>query len=145
MKVLNLQCAQGHGFEGWFGSDDDYQQQSARGLIECPSCADKTVLRLPSAPRLNLVTSRQDSAGSATVEQHGSVEALWMQVVRHVIANTEDVGQRFADEARRMHYGEVEPRDIRGQTTPEQARALDEEGIEVYTLPVLDVLKGPAH
>ncbi|MEY4751293.1 MAG: hypothetical protein RIQ60_3507 [Pseudomonadota bacterium] len=181
MKVLDLQCAQGHGFEGWFGSDDDYQQQTARGLLECPLCADKSVRRLPSAPRLNLVTARQGSpagraaaarqadgaavaqvaaaraeapssgravtaaAAPAGTPEQQSVEALWMQAVRHVMANTQDVGQRFAEEARRMHYGETELRGIRGQTTPEEARALDEEGIEVYSLPVPAVLKGPAH
>jgi hypothetical protein len=168
MKVLNLQCGQGHGFEGWFGSDDDYQQQSQRGLLECPLCADKTVRRLPSAPRLNLGAARpaephasdrprlpaERGAPSGHPAQHGSdaatpeqqsVEALWMQAVRHVMAHTQDVGGRFAEEARRMHYGEAETRGIRGRTTPEEARALDDEGIEVYSLPMPDLFTGPTH
>jgi hypothetical protein len=180
MKVLNLQCSHGHGFEGWFGSDDDYQQQSRGGLLECPLCADKAVRRLPSAPRLNLggsrpqqqqasraeraieratdmsvqrlperANDRQADASAqaitvATPEQQ-SVEALWMQAVRHVMAHTQDVGGRFAEEARRMHYGEAELRGIRGRTTPDEARALDEEGIEVYALPMPEALKGPSH
>ncbi|MEY2688645.1 MAG: hypothetical protein RL375_2843 [Pseudomonadota bacterium] len=176
MKVFNLQCASGHGFEGWFASEDDFRRQTDSGLLECPLCADKTVRRLPSAPRLNLTTSRasgyapvlpasqstgssdrapvQDGAGvggdlvhvpaSGTPEQQ-SVEALWMEAVRHVLTHTQDVGARFADEARRMHYGEVESRGIRGRTTPEEARALDDEGIEIFMLPVPEALKGPQH
>jgi hypothetical protein len=83
-------------------------------------------------------------AHASTPEQQ-SVEALWMQAVRHVMAHTQDVGGRFAEEARRMHYGEAEVRGIRGRTTPAEARALDDEGIEVYSLPMPDLLTGPTH
>jgi hypothetical protein len=148
MKVLNLQCSLGHGFEGWFGSEDDYQSQFERGLVECPLCADKAVTRLPSAPRLNLSGSREDvtvpslaRAPAATPEQ-ASVEALWLGAVRHVMANTEDVGERFAEEARRIHYGETEHRGIRGRASTEDAQALRDEGIEVMALPLPAALKG---
>lgn len=148
MKVLNLQCSHGHGFEGWFGSEDDYQAQFERGLVECPLCADKAVTRLPSAPRLNLSGSREEvmvpaaNPAAATPEQ-ASVEALWLGAVRHVMANTEDVGERFAEEARRIHYGETEHRGIRGRTSAEDAQALRDEGIEVMALPLPAALKGP--
>lgn len=148
MKVLNLQCSHGHGFEGWFGSEDDYQAQFDRGLVECPLCADKAITRLPSAPRLNLSGSREEvtlpstSKPAATPEQ-ASVEALWLGAVRHVMANTEDVGERFAEEARRIHYGETEHRGIRGRATTEDAQALRDEGIEVMALPLPAALKGP--
>jgi hypothetical protein len=149
MKVLNLQCSHGHGFEGWFGSEDDYQSQFERGLVECPLCADKAVTRLPSAPRLNLSGSREEvmvpSSGrpAAPTPEQASVEALWLGAVRHVMANTEDVGERFAEEARRIHYGETEHRGIRGRASTEDAQALRDEGIEVMALPLPAGLKGP--
>lgn len=173
MKVLNLQCALQHDFEGWFGSEDDFQSQLARGLVECPICGDTQITKQLSAPRLNLSTSRRDrevpapasaaasdssaqAQASARGEQAGSgatssvtsmspaqMQAAWLQAVQHVMANTEDVGQRFAEEARKMHYGESEERGIRGQATPEQTRDLMEEGIAVMPLPIPDALKGP--
>lgn len=145
MKVLNLQCEHGHGFEGWFGSEDDYVVQCERELVECPLCASRLVSRLPSAPRLNLSSATRtlaEAPAPATPERQ-SVEALWMHAVRHVMANTEDVGERFAEEARRIHYGETPERGIRGQTSGEEAQALREEGIEVQALPVPKALKGP--
>jgi hypothetical protein len=163
MKVLNLQCAHQHDFEGWFGSEDDFQSQLARGLVECPLCGDRQVTKQLTAPRLNLSTSRGErdvslpkgevtapSAASTpapaqevTSMSPAQVQAAWLQAVQHVMANTEDVGQRFAEEARKMHYGESEERGIRGQATPEQTRDLLEEGISVMPLPIPDALKGP--
>lgn len=152
MKVLNLQCSHDHGFEGWFGSEEDFLSQLERGLVECPLCADKAITRLPSAPRLNLLGRRDDEAvlpaaaegnvPSPTPEQ-ASVEALWLGAVRHVMANTEDVGERFAEEARRIHYGETEHRGIRGRASREDAQALHDEGIDIFTLPIPAALKGP--
>jgi hypothetical protein len=154
MKVFNLQCGNGHRFEGWFGSDADYESQRERGLVGCPLCGQAQVQRLPSAPRLNLgAVAPAEPAPAAEAEgrqiqvqasaQNPGVEALWMQAVRHVLANTEDVGARFAEEARRIHYGESEQRGIRGRTTQDEAKALDEEGIQVLSLPIPDSLKGP--
>lgn len=172
MKVLNLQCSRQHSFEGWFGSEDDFQGQLSRGLIECPLCADKDIQKMPSAPRLNLgahanpaatsvqktqetqphttTTSAAQStpapraqssamgllAGAGVAEQSAFLKAL-----RHVVAHTEDVGERFADEARRMHYGEVEARSIRGQASAREAVELIEEGIDVMPLPLPAALK----
>ncbi len=151
MKVFNLQCGDGHRFEGWFGSDADYESQRERGLVGCPLCGQAQVQRLPSAPRLNLgaaapaepAPAPASQTQVATEAQNPGMEALWMQAVRHVLANTEDVGTRFAEEARRIHYGESEQRGIRGRTTRDEARALDEEGIQVLSLPIPDALKGP--
>lgn len=177
MKVLNLQCAGMHTFEGWFGSEEDYQSQRERGLVACPMCANTEVRKLPSAPRLNLgateprvpqstaqETSAIESGGApatpASAPTQAHVEAVasslaqvhpeavervqeaWMKMVKHVIANTEDVGQNFAEEARKMHYGESEERNIRGQASMEETQELLEEGIEVLPLPVPDALKG---
>jgi hypothetical protein len=148
MKVLNLQCDQGHGFEGWFGSEADYAQQCERGLLECPLCASASVHRLPSAPRLNLSNPRPPQASEPapvachTPEQQ-SVQALWLKAVRHAIASTEDVGERFAEEARRIHYGETEQRGIRGRASAEDAASLRDEGIEVMSLSLPPALKEP--
>lgn len=150
MKVLSLRCDQGHGFEGWFGSEDDYRTQCDRGLVECPLCGSGQVDRLPSAPRLNLLPSKRAEPASAPVAttsqptpEQQSVEALWLRAVHHVMAQTEDVGERFADEARRIHYGETPERGIRGQASADEAQSLREEGIEVHALPVPKALKGP--
>jgi hypothetical protein len=144
MKVIDLRCQSGHRFEGWFAGDDDFLDQNGRGLIECPLCADKVVVRMPSAPRLNLSGAQEPVAATpppVPADEAAMKQARWMQVVRHVIANTEDVGDRFADEARRIHYGDAEERPIRGKASAEEREALQEEGIEVHPLPVPVVFK----
>jgi hypothetical protein len=142
MKVLNLQCAHGHGFEGWFASQDAFDAQLADGLVECPICGDTAITKLLAAPRLNLGNARPPvEAAPAKPPAADSPEARWLRAVREVIAQTEDVGERFVDEARKMHYGEAEERGIRGQATPEQARSLADEGIPVFTLPLPAALK----
>ncbi len=165
MKVLDLQCPASHVFEGWFGSEDDFQGQLARGLVECPVCGDKQVSKKLTAARLNLGAGRAQEAGAALsgatsgaasgpaappaaapAPAEGmpvALQAAWMKAVRHVMANTEDVGERFAQEARRIHYGESEERGIRGQASPEETRELLEEGIGVLPLPLPKGLKGP--
>lgn len=155
MKVFNLCCAHGHAFEGWFGSEADYQSQTERGLLACPLCEDTQVTRLPSAPRLNLGAAAPEATppvATPTPEpQHEHARALaelqggLMQAVRAVIANTEDVGPRFPEEARRIHYGETEARNIRGQASAQERAALAEEGIEVVALPTPKSLTGPTH
>lgn len=142
MKVLNLRCAHEHRFEGWFGSDDDFQTQSERGLVECPMCGDKTVSRLPSAPRLNVSHLREQTVERATEDAETQRQSTWIRAVRHLMENTEDVGERFPEEARRIHYGEAQGRGIRGKATPEDADALREEGIEVMSVAVPVALKG---
>ena len=168
MKVLDLQCAKKHIFEGWFASEDDFLSQLERNLVECPLCNNSAVVKMPSAPRLNFgghvapsVTSvdsdRSASATHSAAADSSSTEmalvrdgkaspdpeqqALFLKALRQVVANTEDVGDRFAHQARAMHYGEAEPRSIRGQTTQREAIELLEEGIEVMPLPLPAALK----
>ncbi len=149
MKVLNLACAHGHSFEGWFGSEDDFQSQLARQLVECPLCGDSAVVKKLSAPRLNFGATAPDKSTAtpardvATVPSNPDMQAAWMKMVRHVLANTEDVGEQFAEEARRIHYGEADERNIRGQASREETEALLEEGIAVMPLPIPNALKGP--
>jgi hypothetical protein len=165
MKVLNLQCSHQHSFEGWFASEDDFQSQLSRGMVECPMCTDKSVQKLPSAPRLNLgghqgpgVPAKQASAAPVSTEEDAAArnmpavagmpagpsraeQVAFLKALRHVVANTEDVGSRFAEEARRMHYGEQEARSIRGQTSVREAVELMEEGIDVMPLPLPAAIK----
>lgn len=150
MKVLNLQCSHQHDFEGWFASEDDFQQQLERGLLSCPLCGDVQVRKMLSAPRLNLGRVQEPavrepaSAGQVTLGRTAPGSELQGQLIRalrELMNQTEDVGERFADEARAMHHGDIEQRDIRGRTSPEVALELMEEGIEVMPLPSLPALK----
>ena len=142
MKVLNLRCAGDHGFEGWFASEDDFNAQAARSAIACPLCGSSEISRLPSAPRLNVSRHGAPEAEAAPGTPM-TLQSQWLRVVRQVMNSTEDVGDRFAEEARRIHYGEVEERGIRGRASSEDAEALREEGIAVVALPLPDALKGP--
>jgi len=117
-------------------SEDDFLTQSSQHLIDCPLCGNHEIKRLPSSPRLNLsVATARVSDDSARMQDQ------LMDFARKVLANTEDVGNQFAEEARRIHYKEVAERGIRGIVTSEERSALVEEGIDVMTLPIPDVLK----
>ena len=140
MKVLDLQCPHGHRFEGWFASADDFESQLSRKLVECPICGATEVSRLPSAPRLNLSGA---SDAQQVAADTGEQQARVMRALREVLEKTENVGDRFAEEARRIHYDEAPARSIRGVTTPEDAKALVEEGIEIMSLPIPAALKEP--
>jgi hypothetical protein len=159
MKVLDLQCSAGHMFEGWFGSEQDFVSQVQRALVQCPLCGDAAVQKKLSAPRLNLSGAKAPVASSPPAapvveptsvrtpglnpELQNALHQAWVHMAKQVLANTEDVGDRLADEARRMHYGEVGERGIRGNATPTEARELMEEGIELITLPIPEHLKKP--
>ena len=138
MKVLDLQCARQHQFEGWFASEDDYQDQQQRGLVSCPVCHDASITKMLSAPRLNLGHSQGEGAIPqevvASAAPEAPLQAAWLAVARHIMATTEDVGSQFAEEARKIHYGEVKERGIRGQATREEADSLLGEGIDVVPL-----------
>jgi hypothetical protein len=115
--------------------------------MACPLCGDTAITRLPSAPRLNVSGAREPRAQAAAATPAAPVEvtmqAAWLRAVRQVMRQTVDVGNRFAEEARRIHYGEADERAIRGIATPDEAEALKEEGIEVMALPMPAALKGP--
>lgn len=150
MKVLDLQCANQHGFEGWFASEDDFHAQLGRGLVTCPLCGDAHIEKKLSAPRLNLKVPRGEPAAAAANEPQApaaarpelvALQARMVDALRQLVSQSEDVGERFATEARAMHEGEIEPRNIRGRTTPQEALALLEEGIDVLPLPDLPIVK----
>jgi hypothetical protein len=176
LKVLDLQCSHGHGFEGWFGSEEDFQSQLTRGLVQCPICEDAQISKKLSAPRLNLKSTRgseventpQSGALSAdsvfvnginepknahaaaspapdhplhALMRNPEFQAAYMQMAKEVLAKTEDVGNQFASEARKIHHGDAPERGIRGQVSQEEAVELLEEGIEVMPLPLPAALK----
>lgn len=147
MKVFDLRCDQGHAFEGWFGGDPDFHDQVARGLLHCPVCGSVGVERLPSAPHLNVSNLRTPAAApsdmQAAATNDAQLQAAMLQAMRRLLAETPDVGERFAEEARRMHYGEAEQRAIRGRATADEAKALHDEGIEFHLLPLPAALKEP--
>jgi hypothetical protein len=147
MKVLDLQCARSHVFEGWFASETDFVNQCDLGLVTCPVCADASITKMLSAPRLNLMT-RPDTSASTPGSVPGrsadsAAQAAWLALARHVMDHTDDVGEQFAEEARKIHYGEVKSRAIRGQASLEQTVSLLDEGIAVVPLRLPDAFKGP--
>src|SRR5690606_5069665 len=135
LKVFDLLCDQGHVFEGWFASADNFESQQTRGLLSCPVCDSHHVTKKLSAPRLNVSHIRNESAQDAAQRGAGGAsapvaapsgaqmaqfQAEMLKRLRHVIRNTENVGPRFADEARRMHEGEAQERAIRGTATAQE-------------------------
>jgi hypothetical protein len=140
MKVYNLSCELKHRFEGWFSSENDFNSQLAVNHIECPICENRSITRLPSAPRLNL-----SHASSSQPDPRDQLQAQLLDMVRNVMANTEDVGERFAEEARRIHYKETRDRSIRGIATVDECADLVEEGIDVVPLGLPPALKQPLH
>ena len=170
MKVLNLQCGEQHLFEGWFASEPDFQSQLGQGLVTCPFCDDRHIQKMLSAPRLNLSgAAAPDSLGrkpsgvghhvaaslnvggaeakhdAISVAEDGgqsrSAQAAFLKTLRTLLKNTEDVGDGFAEESRRMHYGDIPPRAIRGQASVRETSALLEEGINVVPLLMPAALK----
>ncbi len=142
IKVFDLECAQGHLFEGWFSSHDDYDAQQARGLLACPVCASTQVSKRLSAPHLNVghhAEPRQaraaTSAGQPAPGDAARLQAAALQQLRALVRGTENVGERFAQEARRIHEGEADERPIRGKATPAEREQLAADGIAVMALP----------
>ena len=148
MIRYNLVCDAGHGFDCWFPSSASYDDQSERGLVSCPACGSVKVTKAVMAPRV----ARTDRASArlpvpaapspeAPVRMVSEPERKVREMVKalhaHLAAHSEHVGERFPEEARKIHYGEAEGRSIHGQASLDEARALIEEGIEVAHLPIL--------
>ena len=158
MKVFDLQCSARHSFEGWFGSEADFVDQLARQLIQCPVCGDSQLEKMPSAPRLNLGRNQTPQTESAEAPAPASpspstdvalaspqTEATQtlLRLAKAMLEQTQDVGSQFAEEARKIHYGESEARAIRGQATLQQTRELLDEGVQIIPFVLPESLKGP--
>ena len=140
MIVFNLACAGNHQFEGWFASAAEFERQEQASLLSCPVCGSNEVAKALHAPRFNTgiqvrPEAREKSRSEKAHHYANAVEGL-TQVVEYVLANTEDVGDAFPEEARKIHYREVPERKIRGNASRDQVTELREEGIEVVALPV---------
>ncbi len=132
MIVIDLHCREEHRFEGWFASSEAFEGQIRSGMVSCPFCNSGEVSRLPSGPRL--ISSREHAVDAGDGESLVAVERQLREALRAHIGSSENVGERFAEEARRIHYEEVPARSIRGVASVEQARDLLEEGIVVLPL-----------
>ena len=171
MKVYNLACPLDHRFEGWFASEEDCLAQQDKGMLACPICDSTEITRMPSAPHIAKSSSNKAAspsteltvANSAALDNGGvsggtsgdvvaltgsdhsqleaQVQAAFLRGMRELMGRSEDVGDSFADEARKIHYKESPERSIRGQTTLDEAEALREEGIDVLSMPMIPALK----
>ena len=151
MIRYNLRCERGHAFESWFQSSQAYETQEKRQLINCPSCGSAKVERAIMAPQIVSKKSRDHAvpAPAAATEtttpastplmmaQERELRTKLRELRDHIVKNADNVGERFPNEARKMHYGDIEHRPIYGEASPEEARSLIDEGVEVSPLPVL--------
>lgn len=156
MIRYNLRCERGHTFESWFQSSSAYETQEKRKLVNCPACGSAKVERAIMAPQIVSKKGRNSAApapaapaevAAPEVASPGSTPLLMAQerelrakikeLRDHIVKNADNVGERFPNEARKMHYGDIEHRPIYGEASPDEARALIDEGVEVSPLPVL--------
>jgi hypothetical protein len=155
MIVYDLECEHSHRFEGWFGSSDDFDNQLASKLVSCPVCNSGNVVRRPSASYVNTGAIEQPrrerqkkstSAGVNVPQQYANLSPeIVASVIEHIVKNTEDVGSRFPEEARKIHYNEAPERHIRGTATAKDVASLRDEGIDVVSLPVPPHLTNKTH
>jgi len=131
MIAYDLQCSLGHSFEGWFEDGQAYENQKKRGLVTCPVCNDTSVSRIPST----FAIKSSQNPGSFPTKQ-AELDKIGMKIVDFVQKNFDDVGCDFTKEALKIHYGAVEPRNIRGVSTKEEEKTLEEEGIEFFKVPM---------
>jgi hypothetical protein len=155
MIHYHLRCERDHAFESWFQSSSAYETQEKRKLVSCPVCGSTKVERAIMAPQIVSKRGHEISAPAAAAAPAPAAEAaapastpLMMAQERelrtklkelrdHIVKNADNVGERFPNEARKMHYGDIEHRPIYGEASPDEARSLIDEGIEVSPLPVL--------
>jgi hypothetical protein len=150
MIRYNLRCERNHTFESWFQSSSAYEAQEKRKLVNCPVCGSAKVERAIMAPQIVSKKGRdvvvpapaatEVAAPASTplmMAQERELRAKIKELRDHIVKNADNVGERFPNEARKMHYGDIEHRPIYGEASPEEARSLIEEGVEVSPLPVL--------
>ena len=150
MIRYNLRCERGHAFESWFQSSDAYESQERRKLVNCPACGSAKVERAIMAPQIVGKKGRNaaEPAPAASTEvsapstplmmtQERQLRAKLKELRDHIVKNADNVGESFPSEARKMHYGDIEHRPIYGEASPDEARSLIDEGVEVSPLPVL--------
>jgi len=155
MIRYSLACKKGHAFESWFQDSAAFEKQAKRGLVSCPQCGSSEVSKAIMAPQVSDSKRRRKAATKAAAEtimadkpadaapvaivspQEQALRTKLKELREHLLKNADHVGTRFPEEARKMHYGEIEHRSIYGEASLEQAKELAEEGIEVHPLPML--------
>jgi hypothetical protein len=154
MIHYNLRCKKGHAFESWFQSSVAYESQEKRKLVSCPVCGSTNVERAIMAPQVVGKKGRERAAAEASpapvstevaapaptsllMSQERELRAKLKELRDHIVSNADNVGESFPNEARKMHYGDIEHRPIYGEASPDEAKALVEEGVEVMPLPTL--------
>ena len=137
MIRYELSCDNGHAFEGWFGSADDFDRQQKMALVSCPSCGSAHVAKRLMAPSVSTARKKQQRQELAVQTGQREMMTKLREIVSTIRANSEDVGERFPEEARKIHYGEAEQRGLIGRATADEVRDLLEEGVDVAPLPVL--------
>ena len=142
MKVYNLQCQEGHSFEGWFRSEDDFISQNKKGLFSCPICDNGNISRIPSAAHIQSNKARDSLNNNNTISYE--VQKKLVEVAKQILKDSENVGNRFAEEAKKIHRNESKIRSIHGTATLEESQELKEEGVEVLTLPLNILRKKPS-
>lgn len=135
MILFNLRCPKEHVFEGWFRSGDAYEEQLEAKTISCPVCGSRKVEKAPMAPRIGKGAEKAAARQQADSEKAAQLMTALRELRTKIEAEGDNVGERFAEEARRIHYGEVETRSIYGQSTDEEAEELREEGIPFARIP----------
>ena len=137
MIRYELSCDNGHAFEGWFGSADDFDRQQKMALVTCPTCGSAHIAKRLMAPSVSTARKKQQRQDIAVQTGQREMMNKLREIVTTIRANSEDVGERFPEEARKIHYGETEKRGLIGRATAEEVRDLLDEGVEVAPLPVL--------
>ena len=133
MIIFDLECLNGHMFEGWFEDRKDFENQQEQGMIECPVCESTCVVQ-----KLSPVSVRTSSSAAVSMRDHqAALEELTQKVTEYVEKNFEDVGSKFSEQALKMHYGVTEYKNIRGTTTMEDEKILKQEGVPVFKIPVM--------
>lgn len=135
MIVFDLICRDEHRFEGWFASSEDFASQKGRGLLECPVCGGAHVEKLPTA-KIRKQSEPAAPAQPSPTQPGVAVQADVSRVIDYILMHSEDVGKRFAEEARKIYYQETPQRSIRGVATRAEAEDLHAEGVPVFSLPI---------
>jgi hypothetical protein len=156
MIHYNLRCKKGHAFESWFQSSSAYEAQEKRKLVSCPVCGSTKVERAIMAPQIVSKKGRDTTASESLpvpvpaaevtppssptpllMAQEAELRTKLKELRDHIVKNADNVGEKFPNEARKMHYGDIEHRPIYGEASPDEAKALIDEGVEVMPLPTL--------
>ncbi len=137
MIIYDLSCVDGHKFEGWFKQADDFTGQLENSLLSCPVCGSREVRKLPTASHINTRSTKKPVNKSMEMHNNASLLEAVQSLRAHIDENFVNVGTQFPEEARKIHYGESEKKQIRGTATPDEVRALSEEGIDAFPLPAI--------